>query len=247
MAIEPKSNRLMGKTWRSVDLTGKSLEEVSNVLGNYSKMENLETENAILYTWELKKRSIKLKFNEKGTCIKTIEEIRIKSNWLMDLRTPIIMTLFAGFVGIGVGYTWEYFKFKRQTVFEKRIDLILDSRKQVQDLFIEYDRLFRQIRSYEKEYKRQNICDPRNFSNQIEELKLLGLRVRYIKEFSKGVIHNPELNTYIDAFEKENVEYINCLSQNMDCEICTNKFPNILNHINKIIELHTNEINSQIQ
>ncbi len=170
-----------------------------------------------------------------------------KTSWRKELRVPIILTLFAGLVSVGVGYTWEYFKFKRQTVFEKRIDLILDSRKQVQEIYIEYDRLIRQVRSYEKEYKRLNMCDPQNLSSQVEEIKLLGLRVKYIQEFSKGVINNPELKSNIDAFDVENLKYIGCLTSNSSCEICTDKYPDLLKYLNKIIELHTAEINSQIQ
>lgn len=226
---------------------GKKLSSIEALLGDYSRRESLDANAGYIYIWDKPSHTVRLTFNNQDICIKAIEERKSRFAWIKELRKPALLAIFAGLISIGVGYTWEYFKFKRQTVFEKRIDLILESRKQVQDIYIEYDRLIRQTRAYEKEYKRLNLCDQQNLSGQVEEIKLLGLRVKYIKEFSKGVISNSELQNNIDSFENENLKYINCLNSNTDCRICTDEFPLTLSYLNKIIELHTMEINSQIK
>lgn len=249
MANLSKSLNLMNVPENTGDFIGKPLDKIFNLLGKYSKMERIEDHYYDAYTWVSPTNIIKLAFDDSKICIRVLEDSKIKPiGWLKAfMQTPIFLTLFAGLVSVGVGYSWELIKFKQQTVFEKRINLILDSRKQVQDIYIEYDRLVRQVRSYELEYKRLNMCDNQNLSSQIEEIKLLGLRVRYIQEFSKGVINSPELKTNISSFEVENLKYINCLATKTSCEICTDQFKEPLKYLNKIIELHTTEINLQIQ
>jgi len=234
-------------------LMNTSIEAIENKLGTSSSCKIIGEFNAYSdwyyeYSWNTKEYIIKLAFDKNKKLIKVLEvTTQKKATFLKDLRNPMFLTLFAGLVTIGVGYFWEYFKFKRQTVFEKRINLILDSRKQVQDTYIEFDRIIRQTRAYEKAFRQQNSCDPQNLSSQLEEIKLLSLKVAYIKEFSKGIIENPELASNIDLFIAENKHYINCIQKNTNCEICTDQYPSQLTYLNKVIELHTQEINMQIK
>jgi hypothetical protein len=169
--------------------------------------------------------------------------------WKKELAVPMILMLFAGIVGVGVGYTWEFFKFKRETLFEKRIDLIMDSRRQAADVFIEFDRLRRQIESNEKYFaaKGSGSCDPENLTSQVEELKALGLRLNYLDEFSKGIITSDEVSGNIRLFKEQLKGYLDCLKTNTKCTICTAEYPELMPPLQKIIELHTNEINSQIR
>ena len=170
-------------------------------------------------------------------------------SWKKELAVPIVLTLFGGIVGVGVGYTWEFFKFKRETLFEKRIDLILDSRKQSAEIFIEFDRLRRQIDSNEKYFaaKKNRNCDPDNLKSQVEELKALGLRLNYVDEFSKGVISNTDVAEKIASFKEQLRSYLDCLTHNTNCSLCTAKFPELTAPLQKIIELHTAELNAQIR
>ena len=170
-------------------------------------------------------------------------------SWKKELAVPMILMLFAGIVGVAVSYTWEFFKFKRETLFLKRIDLIIDSRKQAADIFIEFDRLRRQIDSNEKYFaaKKDGNCDPENLRSQIEELKALGLRLNYIDEFSKGIISEEEVSKSIKLFKEQLKGYLNCLTKNTDCTICTAKYPELMTPLQKIIELHTAEINAQVE
>jgi len=172
-------------------------------------------------------------------------------SWKKDLIVPIVLLLFAGLVGVGVSYTWEFFKFKRETLFEKKIEMIIDSRRQVADVYVEFDRLRRQIDSDEKYYatekdKGTGSCDPERLKSEREELKVLGLRIKYLDQFSQGLINKKEAKENIDLFNAQLKEYLECLEKNTGCQTCTKDHPHLMEPLQKIIDLHTNEILNQI-
>lgn len=172
-------------------------------------------------------------------------------SWKKDIAAPMILILFAGVVGIIVGHFWEFFKFQRETLFEKQIDLITESRKQTADIFVDFDTIRRQVRANENHLKIQKttdpiVCTPDYFKDQVEQLKTVGLRVNYINEFSKGVISNTGVPENITTFKEQLEGYIDCLLKNNTCEVCTDRFPKIMEPLHKIIELHTAEISLQI-
>ena len=169
-------------------------------------------------------------------------------NWKKELFVPMVLTIFTGLVGICVAYSWEFFKFKRETLFEKRIDLILESRKQVADVYVEFDRIRRQIRSNEVYFKEQGSgCDPKNLKSQVEEIKAIGLRLNHIDEFSKVIVSNTEVADNVKLFKEQLKEYLECIKRNTNCEVCTDKFPELMAPLQKVIELHTLEINTQVE
>jgi hypothetical protein len=170
-------------------------------------------------------------------------------SWKKELGVPIILTLFAGLVGVGVSYTWEFFKFKRETLFEKRLDLIMDSRRQAADIFIEFDRLRRQIDSNERYFAARGSgnCNPENMTSQVEELKALGLRLNYLDEFDKGIISTDEVSLNVKTFKDQLKGYLECLQNNRSCAICTSNYPELMTPLQNIIGLHTTEINNQIR
>ena len=173
-------------------------------------------------------------------------------SWRKDLVVPAVLLLFAGLVGVGVSYSWEFFKFKRETLFEKRIDMIIDSRRQVADIYVEFDRLRRQIDSDEKYYATQkaegaNTCDPEKLKSEREELKVLVLRLNYLDKFSQGLINKTGAKENFELFNKQLKEYHDCLEKNTSCERCTKDRPHLMDPLQKIIDLHTDEILSQIK
>jgi hypothetical protein len=173
-------------------------------------------------------------------------------SWKKDLIVPAVLLLFAGLVGVGVGYIWEFFKFKRETLFEKKIEMIIDSRRQVADFYVEFDRLRRQIDSDERQYATENdegtgTCDPEKLQSEREELKVFALRINYLNDFSQGLINKTEAKTNIDSFNAQLKEYHDCLEKNTGCETCTKDRPHLMEPLQKIIDLHTAEILNQIK
>lgn len=173
-------------------------------------------------------------------------------SWKKDLVVPAMLLLFAGLVGVGVSYTWEFFKFKRETLFEKKIEMIIDSRRQVAEVYVEFDRLRRQIDSDEKYYATQkaegtSTCDPEKLKSEREELKVLGLRIKYLDQFSQGLINKTEAGKNIDSFKAQLKGYLDCLEKNTDCKTCTSDNPHLMEPLQNIIDLHTTEILTQIK
>ena len=127
--------------------------------------------------------------------------------------------------------------------------MIIDSRKQAADIFIEFDRLRRQIDSNEKYFaaNKNGNCDPEALKSQVEELKALGPRLNYIDEFSNGIIRNEEVSKNIKSFKEQLKGYLDCLTNNTNCKICTRQYPELMTPLQKIIELHTSEINNQVE
>ena len=76
---------------------------------------------------------------------------------------------------------------------------------------------------------------------------MIGLRLNYLDEFSKGVINQEEVAQNVKAFKEQLKGYLECLTENKSCMICTSKYPNLMTPLQKIIELHTSEINAQIK
>lgn len=173
-------------------------------------------------------------------------------SWKQDLFVPAVLLIFAGLVGVGVSYTWEYFKFKRETLFEKKIDMIIDSRRQVTDVYVEFDRLRRQIDSDEKHYANQKAagtgtCGPEKSKSEREELKVLGLRIKYLDQFSQGLIDKTKAKENIDSFKEQLKGYLDCLEKNTGCQKCTEEHPRLMEPLQKVIDLHTSEILTQIK
>lgn len=163
-----------------------------------------------------------------------------------DLGVPLLLILFSGLVGIAVGYFWEDFKFKKDTVFSKKIEYIIESRKEATDLFINVDSERRFIRSLENQSRKRNLpCTYSDYAGQIERIKRSALRVNYLSEFSKGILTDNAIPTNVQLFTKELDSYIKCLIINNDCN-CTNEYIGLMDPLRKIIDLHTQELNKQI-
>jgi hypothetical protein len=180
--------------------------------------------------------------------MKTKKSIEWKKYFVNALKY-FVKALICGFVAIIFAYSWEYFKFKREVQFERKIDLIIENRKQVADIYVEVDRLRRQINSNEvylhKQAEIENNfkgCNPELYNDDIDQLKALTLRLNYIDELNKNIIDSDSINFQLENFKNKMKEYISCIEKNKFCEICTEKVPDLLIPLEKIIELHTEQI-----
>ncbi len=160
-----------------------------------------------------------------------------------ELWYPMILILFTGVIGVGVTYTWEYFKFKRETVFERKMDYIIDSRDEAAKLYVSIDNVRRVIRSQENDKWRRRVeCNHSNFKGQVEELKSYALRVNYLSDFSKGIISGDSIVVNVKQFKETLKSYLKCLKENESCQ-CTNKHTELMSPLKNIIYLHTKELN----
>ncbi|MDR0605799.1 MAG: hypothetical protein LBG80_16015 [Bacteroidales bacterium] len=181
--------------------------------------------------------------NWKNYLVKTI------MNWknylvktIMIWKNYLIKTIIYAVVGIIIAWAWEYFKFKREVQFERKIDLIIENRKQVADIYVEIDQIRRQITSNEI-YSKNNsssTCDPSINGGYVEQLKVLALRLNYIDELNKNIIKSDSLIFQLERFKNKMKAYIKCVEGNTDCEICSDD--DLVGPIAKIIELHTEQI-----
>ena len=170
-------------------------------------------------------------------------------SWKKELVVPALLLLFGGLIGVGISYTWEFFKFKRETLFTTRIEMIRDSRNQLADAFVELDRLRRQIRADQEQVyaaKGAGACNPDDLKSQREELKSLNLRLIYLDKFSKNLITNGADGDNMTAFNKQMEGYLECLRQ-PTCKKCTDDYPNLMDPLQNLIDLHTTEISNQVE
>ncbi|MBV8856897.1 MAG: hypothetical protein JOZ96_21030 [Acidobacteria bacterium] len=170
-------------------------------------------------------------------------------SWKKEFVVPALLLLFGGLVGVGVGYFWEFFKFKRETLFETRIQLIKDARNQLADVYVELDRLRRQIRAdQEQVYAAEGArtCNPDDLKNQREELKTLNLRVIDLDQFSKKLLKNTGAEDNVSNFNKQMEGYLDCLKKTT-CTKCTDDYPDLMKPLKNLIDLHTTEISNEIE
>jgi hypothetical protein len=172
--------------------------------------------------------------------------IKNKTFW-SEFRVPFYTAITTAFIGIFIAYSWEYFKFRRETLFVNKIELIKDNRENVSNIYVEFDRLRRTIRSNEAFLKTENDCNSKNFESQIEELKSIGLRVNHLKVLSKGFENEEQIFAKVEIFKEDLKQYLSCLENNNNCSICTDMHPKIMTPLNDIIQVYTELLNKEIQ
>lgn len=169
-----------------------------------------------------------------------------KISYKKELWIPILLILISGLMGSGVAYMWEYFKFKRETIFERKMDYIISSRKEATELFVSIDGVRRVIRSIERDKKVRGIyCNTNDFAGQIEELKSYALRVNYLADFSEGIIDEESMTENVEEFKETLKLYLQCLQSETNCG-CSDQYPLLMDPVKNIIWLHTMELNEQI-
>lgn len=170
-------------------------------------------------------------------------------DWTKDFKIPVYLILIGGIVSIFVGYSWEYFKFQRETLFQKRVDIIIENRKQASDLYIDFDMLRRQVRANEQHLQSNSNgnCDPSNFQNEVDGLRNIGLRAVYLEKTTKGVIEDDSISLYVSDFKDMLKEYISCIETNRSCKVCTDEYQSITTPLEKIVNLHTDTIKKKVE
>lgn len=159
---------------------------------------------------------------------------------------PMVLILFSGFVGILIANFWEYFKFKREVLFEQQIEYLTDNRREVNDLYISIDGLIRTIRSQEKSNNAIGIdCGIQNFRNPIENLKAQTLKVSYVNEFSEGIMSNDSVMYYSNEFKSGVARYIECLEKRQKCD-CSVRNNNMMLPLKKVIYSYTTELKNKL-
>lgn len=173
--------------------------------------------------------------------------IRINIYFKEELLTSLIKGFFALLFGLILAYFWEYFKFKRETVFSKKIDLILDSREKNEELYVEFDRIRRGIWDEELQTKKAGKCDSvSQYQPYTKQLKVITRQLDNIAKFNYGIMDTTEVSKNVKLLSYDMKAYIKCLSEKGNCEICTEKYSELPSKFSNIINDHTKEINNQI-
>lgn len=178
-----------------------------------------------------------------------MQEDEIKSiNWKEKFWIPVCLILISGFVGIIVAYTWEHFKFKREVLFERNLDYIIDSRDQAIEIYTSVDRIRRSIRTDELNSINRNLsCNGSDFKELREELRIQARKINYLSSFTEGIFETDSIPLYVDDFKGQLQPYLKCLKEERFRCNCTKKYPNLMNPLNSVIRMHTKEINKRIK
>lgn len=164
-----------------------------------------------------------------------------------ELLTPLIKGLITLVVGVLIAFFWEYYKFKKEVIFSKKIELILESREKIEDLYLQFDRIKRDIWSIELKNRRDNDClNKEVFTPFIEEMKSIPIQLDNISKFNSGVMDTTAISQHSKSFVSLLSKYKNCLETKTDCVICTQEVRGISDSLSIIIADHTQEINKQI-
>jgi hypothetical protein len=161
-------------------------------------------------------------------------------NWRKDLLLPMFLTLFAGLVGVAVGFTWEYIKFKRQTVYEKRISFISESRKHVSDLYVDTDTVVRSI-EFVMNGRRAGACNRTDLERELDLLYSIGARVTLLPRLTGGMIDSTGMMKDVELFRKNLELYLRCLEAD-SCGQCRRRNYDILSPLQSILDTHTKQL-----
>lgn len=178
--------------------------------------------------------------SEASPSIKKVSTINIRK----DILVPMFLTVFAGLIAVFAGLTWEYVKFKRQTVFEKRITFIAESRKRIMDIYIDADTIVRSV-EYVMNTRKNGTCTVGDISQESDALYALGVKVRLLPRFTKRIIESESIQKDVDLHLQSLKLYLDCI-ESPTCKQCRRSKYDILTPIQSILDTHTDQLYLQI-